>query len=141
MERLVQILQTLLKGEIPVPLYPFVCVSCSEIKGEEVAFDHLSSMSAYDGSAPCPDCEVVSTQRIFTIPSIHTAGGLTAAEKTAGTTKNRKETGRYLRDERVKRKRRYGQGTREGDSNELWAGTLPDGMKAPEPRVATQSPI
>ena len=114
-----------------MPLYDFKCNACSSARGEDYSFTLSMLMSADRSVVPCDSCgQTESVIRLFDIPAFH--NGMTAGEKSAGTTKQRFESGKFMRDERAKRKRAYGPNTREGQSNELWAGPLPEGIKAPK---------
>ena len=113
-----------------MPLYDFKCSACSEKHSEEYIFTLSMPMSADRSTVSCDACgNSAPVTRVFSVPSF--CNGLTAAEKSAGTTKQRFESGKFMRNEREKRKRAYGPNTREGQSNELWAGPLPEGMKNP----------
>ena len=100
-------------------MYPFECQTCVDEDDNRFQFTLRMAIKDYNPQQSCPTCGG-ECRRILTVPAIHE--GLTAAEKTAGTTRNRKDSGKYMKDAREKRKRAYGKGTREGDSNELWTG-------------------
>lgn len=112
-----------------MPLYDFKCTACGQ--GDEEYFFTLSmSMNTDRSVVACNACgQTDNVLRVFSVPSFH--NGMTANEKAAGTTKSRFDSGKFMRDHREKRKREYGPNTREGQSNELWAGPLPEGIKAP----------
>jgi putative FmdB family regulatory protein len=114
-----------------LPTYSFRCDACPKNEGNEKYFDLSMGMNDDRSNVLCPDCGG-KTARIFHVPA--TNEGLTAFEKGAGTTKHRADLGKFMRSERQKRKRNYGPGTREGDSNELWAGNeVRDGViKGPD---------
>jgi putative FmdB family regulatory protein len=115
-----------------MPLYDFKCSHCSEGDEQDYTFTLSMPMSADRSAVTCPNCDKSdATARLFNVPAM-SMGGLTASEKAAGTTKQRADMGKFMRDQRTKRKRQYGSNTREGKSNELWAGPLPEGFKAPE---------
>jgi len=72
--------------------------------------------------------------------SIASNYGLTAAEKDKGTTKQRSEYSKFMREQKQIRKKTYAPGTRENNSNEIWTGKegrdgvteLPIDKKVPE---------
>lgn len=65
-------------------------------------------------------CGQYPASRVWTAPPMH--HGMTAKEKTSGTTKYRKEFSHYAREQRYERKKNSEPGTREAISNELWTG-------------------
>lgn len=70
---------------------------------------------------PCQCGKEGIAKRVFD-NSVSVHQGLTANEKKIGTTKKRKEMGEFMKGQREVRKKTYGAGTREGQSNELWTG-------------------
>lgn len=98
-----------------MPRYEYAC----ECNGERKTFMMRFSLSEYKPEIPCP-CGNGVARRIFSDVAVHQ--GLTAAEKSAGTTKTRKEMGEFMKDQRSVRKKTYGASTREGQSNEIWTG-------------------
>jgi hypothetical protein len=92
-------------------------------------FELMRSISARDEPAPAPSGAGFG-KRIPSLPGA-VIEGLTAAEKRVGTTNNRREWGKYMKDNREKRKKNYSPTTREGSSNELWVGNeVKDGVIA-----------
>ncbi len=109
-----------------MPSYDFQCAGCRYTNGTPYIFTVVQGMND-ERVAVCDVCESPTRLRSFYAPPIH--HGLTANEKAAGTTKQRFESGKYMKDQREKRKKKYGSGTREGDSNELWTGNeVKDGI-------------
>ena len=100
-----------------MPTYDFKCLQCSEEKNK---FNIKQSVSEYTGEAICPNCGTKTTCRIYTPVAVH--WGLTVAEKIAGTTKQRFEMGKHVKDQRDNRKKNAEPGTREAESNEYWVG-------------------
>lgn len=132
--------------------YEFICVDCcnkrlneySEFIGEkpnsilftdpdfkhhyfhdldlfDFKFDIDIPLSELEGAvAQCPGCGSKNTQRHYSSFAVHY--GLTASQKSAGTTKKRVEMGQFMHDQKNKRKKEHAPGTREHDSNELWLG-------------------
>jgi hypothetical protein len=94
---------------------------CSKNNKEDYFFELNCSMSEYTGKSKCPICGKQSKTRIYTPPAIHM--GMTAAEKSAGTTKQRVDYAKYVRDARDKRKRQADPNSRDAKSNELWTGS------------------
>lgn len=85
----------------------------------EHRFTASMTVSEYKAEIPSP-CGEYTARRVFTPVATHL--GMTAAEKTLGTTKSRKEYGNWAKDMRAKRKAQHAPGTREHDSNEIWTG-------------------
>ena len=109
-----------------MPQYDFKCKACSEKAGETIVFSATQGMND-ERVAACPDCGEESRVQIFSSFTIHE--GTTRAFKEMGVPKERIEKGKFLRDARDKRKREYGPGTYEGESNELWTGShVPKGI-------------
>ena len=104
-----------------MPNYDFSCYNCLDEDDEPLVFTITVSMKEFNSQAECPECGQITKTRVYDAPPIH-MGGLTAAEKRAGTTKKRADMGKHFKNEKEKRKKDYGRGTREGDSNEFWVG-------------------
>ena len=97
--------------------------------GSVERFELMRSITSRDEPAPAPSGAGMGRR----VPSLPGAilEGRTATEKKAGTTKQRKEWGNYMKDAREKRKQNYSPSTREGMSNELWVGNeVKDGVIA-----------
>lgn len=103
-----------------MPLYEFACQKCTTDNDEQGVFTVSISMKDYKSEGECPVCRTVSTKRVYSIPSVQM--GRTAAEKTAGTTKQRFESGKRIKDGRNQRKKESDPNSREGMSNEFWVG-------------------
>ena len=99
-----------------MPRYEYEC-NCN---GERKTFVLRISISEYKEEMPCP-CGNGFGKRVFD-SSVSVHHGLTAEEKRIGTTKTRKEMGKFMKDQRDVRKKTYGPDTREGKSNEIWTG-------------------
>lgn len=81
-----------------MPIYPFRCEECS---GE---FDVFASYEkATSEKWPCEHCGSTDTKKVPALLTYHM--GLTAAEKSAGVKKSRRDAGNYMRDARDKRKK------------------------------------
>ena len=104
-----------------MPAYDFKCENCETEDGEDFVFEIQKTMSEFDGKAECPSCGDTTDKRIYTDIPVYM--GLTAAHKRTGVTRGRFEKGKHMYDVRDRRKKAYGPGTREGDSNELHVGT------------------
>jgi putative FmdB family regulatory protein len=107
-----------------MPIYQFKCSKCKKNNNKDCIFEIQQSMSEYSGKAECPECGKLSKKRIFNTFAIHQ--GLNACEKIAGTTKQRFETGKHMKNERDKRKKNAEPGTKDAISNEYWTGTEGD---------------
>jgi hypothetical protein len=122
-----------------MPTYEFECLSCTEkikeiksnpenINNEDIqncpdnyTFEIEGCMSNPPHEAECPVCEVITNRRVFFPAYVH--WGLTAAEKSAGTTKGRFDMGKFMKDARDKRKRQAAPDSKDKISNELWTNT------------------
>jgi hypothetical protein len=99
-----------------MPLYSFMYVNEN---GEEICFDEFLPLSECDKPVYAPDGKTLA-KRILSTFAIH--NGLTAVEKTAGTTKRRVDFAGFSKDQMQKRKKQADPGTRAYDSNEYWLG-------------------
>jgi hypothetical protein len=88
----------------------------------------------YNPEQQCPECSSTSV-RLYTAITIHQ--GRTLAQKTSGASKRTIEHGKYMKDAREKRKRKYAPDSREAQSNELWVGSevQDEVIKVPEKQV------
>lgn len=108
-----------------MPKYTFLC-SDSECNHE---FNVYISANEYNSEQSCPECKN-KAKRVFTAVSVH--HGRTIAQKTSGASLRTIEHGKFMKDAREKRKKAHDPNSREAQSNELWTGELPEGIKAPK---------
>lgn len=99
-----------------------------DLELNDFRFDHMTTMAEYDETnVSCPNCGSKNTKRL--ISSVGFVMGMTAAQRSSGTTSKRLDMANYMRDQRDKRKRQYAPGTKQHDSNELWTGNeIKDGV-------------
>lgn len=109
-------LHFLYKSRVPTFEYRYV-----DGAGEVHFFEKNVPYSAFDTvdkmMSPCGN---YAATRVPAIPATHQ--GLTATEKSAGTTTRRRDMAGWTRDQREKRQRSADPGTRARESNELWLG-------------------
>lgn len=109
-----------------MPIYEYQRIDSD---GTIERWEAIRSMSDRDDPIDAPSGKGKGTRVISNFGAIHF--GLTATEKAVGTTPHRKEWGKYMKDNREKRKKNYSPTTREGMSNELWVGNeVKDGVIA-----------
>lgn len=113
-----------------MPKYSFRC-SNEQCLNEFVLHMHFKD---YNPEQQCPECSSTSV-RLYTAITIHQ--GRTLAQKTSGASKRTIEHGKYMKDAREKRKRKYAPDSREAQSNELWVGSevQDEVIKVPEKQV------
>lgn len=104
-----------------MPIYDFKCLKCSDEKNENISFAITKPVAEMPTEAECPECKSISKSRLYTPFAVHY--GMTRVEKQAGTTKQRFDNGKRMRDERDKRKKQAEPGTKDAISNEFWTGT------------------
>lgn len=109
-----------------MPTYGFKCLKCKKNKKKDFPFDAKMSIAEYNEEAPCPKCGNISKTRIYDVFAIHE--GLNRSQKESavgglGAMRNRVDTGKYMKDEKDKRKRNAAPGSRDAISNEYWTGT------------------
>ena len=113
-------------GDTPDEIKDFNTASMLECENSgaiELLFEQSFPMTTdfSQVKATCPDCDGNNTQKVMSTFAVHY--GLTNNEKTAGTTKRRKDVGAYMRDARDIRKREARPGTKDAVSNEIWTGS------------------